>query len=269
MKKRFDDGGVTEGPNKNIDDDTRARAMEAVRRRMAGEDTEAAAPAPRARPKAAAPAPAPKPTPKAEAPAPSPAPTPAPKAAESKSESSGNGEDMRDRSGGNPYVAGLKKYGPGAALAAASLLPAGKLLGPVLKGIRGARAATAASELAGANASNAARMARVTAQAEKDAASNAAKRDMFKASEERLKSGAGSAAEKRLTGVENNPRRGNIPVRDVEKNTTTAPSPTKASRTKFNDDEAGITFRRGGSTGSASRRADGIATKGKTKGRMY
>jgi len=124
------------------------------------------------------------------------------------------------------------------------------------------------AKLVAGNADNAARMARATAQAEKDVAANAAKRDMFKASEERLKSGAGSAAEKRLTGVENNPRRGNIPVRDIEKNTTGKPAPVKASRTEFNDDEAGITFRRGGSTGSASRRADGIATKGKTRGKV-
>ena len=54
--RKYDEGGLTEGPNKNIDDDTRARAMEFVRRRMAGEDTEeAAVPTPRtarARPKA-------------------------------------------------------------------------------------------------------------------------------------------------------------------------------------------------------------------------
>ena len=38
--RKFEEGGLTEGPNKNIDDETRARAMEAVRRRLAGEDTE-------------------------------------------------------------------------------------------------------------------------------------------------------------------------------------------------------------------------------------
>lgn len=52
--RKFDEGGLTEGPNKNIDDDTRARAMEAVRRRIAGEDTEkTAAPAAKAVKKAA------------------------------------------------------------------------------------------------------------------------------------------------------------------------------------------------------------------------
>jgi hypothetical protein len=35
-----------------------------------------------------------------------------------------------------------------------------------------------------------------------------------------------------------------------------------------NTNPAGDTFKRGGSVGSASRRADGIATKGKTKGTM-
>ena len=52
--RKYDEGGLTEGPNKNIDDDTRARAMEFVRRRMSGEESDSApsAPAPRARPKA-------------------------------------------------------------------------------------------------------------------------------------------------------------------------------------------------------------------------
>jgi len=53
--KKFADGGVTEGPNANIDDDTRARALEMVRQRMqAGEqappEAAPAAPAPRPRP---------------------------------------------------------------------------------------------------------------------------------------------------------------------------------------------------------------------------
>ena len=144
----------------------------------------------------------------------------------------------------------------------------------LLDATRAASKGREGAKLAASNTALRERTAGVAAQAEKDIASNAAKRDMFKASEERLKSGAGSAAEKRLTGVENNPRRGNIPVRDVEKNTTAAPSPTKASRTKGNEDEAGIEFRHGGaikkmaSGGSASRRADGIATKGKTRGKV-
>jgi hypothetical protein len=43
MKKRYADGGVTEGENKNIDDDTRMRARAAIARRMAGEEDEAPA----------------------------------------------------------------------------------------------------------------------------------------------------------------------------------------------------------------------------------
>lgn len=193
-------------------------------------------------------------TPKAvvmDKPEPSPSPATAPKTEESKSSFSDDDGDMRNRSGGNPYVAGLKKYGPGAALAAASLIPAGRLLGPVLKGIRGARAAAVASELAAGNASNASRMAGITANAEKEVASQAAKRDMFKASQERLKSGSGQATEDRLTGLSMNPRRANIPVNEGEFR--------KGGKVK--------TYAKGGSVSSASSRADGIATKGKTKGK--
>lgn len=53
--KRYDDGGdVREGPNENIGDDTRRRAMEAVRRRLAGEADaeEPVAPVARATPRA-------------------------------------------------------------------------------------------------------------------------------------------------------------------------------------------------------------------------
>jgi hypothetical protein len=56
----------------------------------------------------------------------------------------------------------------------------------------------------------------------------------------------------------------------------TSPSkPTASKRTrKMNDDEAGVDFRKGGATkgyakgGSVSSRADGIAQRGKTRGRM-
>ena len=37
---------------------------------------------------------------------------------------------------------------------------------------------------------------------------------------------------------------------------------------KFDDDESSIEFKRGGSVSSASKRADGIATKGKTRCKM-
>lgn len=51
MKKRYADGGMTEGENTNIDDDTRMRARAAIARRMAGEEDEAP-PVKRSAPKA-------------------------------------------------------------------------------------------------------------------------------------------------------------------------------------------------------------------------
>ena len=49
--KRYEDGGVIEGPNKNIDDDTRARAMKFARGEM-GSEAPAAKPAAKAAPRA-------------------------------------------------------------------------------------------------------------------------------------------------------------------------------------------------------------------------
>ena len=54
----------------------------------------------------------------------------------------------------------------------------------------------------------------------------------------------------------------------------------RGGRTRFNEDEVGMEFKRGGKTkkmasggstssSEASRRADGIAQRGKTKGRLY
>ena len=302
-KRHAEGGGVREGRNENIDDDTRARAMEAVRRRMAGEEDSdsppaskaASKPAPKAAPKpapkAAAPSPSPAPAPKAAAPSPSPA--PAPKAGTITNEmretrTGGESDDMRERSGGNPRVAALRKYGPGAALAAASLIPAGRLLGPVLKGLRGpktsafSKAAQEETKLATGNASLRERMAGATANAEKEAASQAVKRDLFKRSQADLKSKSGQAAEERLTGLAMNPRRKNIALTEAEKTAaktpgTGAPKPaSKAKRdTKFNRDEEGVEFRCGGgvkkmaSGGMASSRADGIAQRGRTKCKVY
>jgi hypothetical protein len=56
--KRFEEGGVTEGPNAGVSDETRARAMEFVRKQQEGGSSQPAA-APRATPR-----PAPKATPK-------------------------------------------------------------------------------------------------------------------------------------------------------------------------------------------------------------
>jgi len=61
------------------------------------------------------------------------------------------------------------------------------------------------------------------------------------------------ATEDRLTGLAMNPRRANIPVSEGEFR--------KGGKVKM--------YAKGGSVGSASRRADGCATKGKTKGRIY
>ena len=137
-------------------------------------------------------------------------------------------------------------------------------------------------------------MAGITANAEKEAASQAAKRDMFKASQERLKSESGKAAEERLTGLAMNPRRKNIALTEAEKaaqkaaekaavkaavkKTPGTGKPIAASKakrdTKFNRDEDGVEFRRGGgvkkmaSGGSVSSRADGCAQRGKTNCRI-
>ena len=117
--------------------------------------------------------------------------------------------------------------------------------------------------LAKGNAGLADRMKEIAATAEKDSAKNAAKRDMFNESQARMKSQAGQAAEERLTGLAMNPRRANIPVKQ----------PVRSS-TKFNEDEDGVEFRKGGkakayakggSVSSASKRADGCAQRGRTR----
>ena len=58
--------------------------------------------------------------------------------------------------------------------------------------------------------------------------------------------------------------------------TARANQAAKSGRKKFNEDEAGIDFKRGGKTKkmasgglSASRRGDGIAMRGKTRGKLY
>jgi hypothetical protein len=71
-----------------------------------------------------------------------------------------------------------------------------------------------------------------------------------------------------------NPRRANIPLGSG----SGANAPTSASRTRFNEDDVGVEFRKGGkakayakggSVSSASSRGDGCATKGKTRGKIY
>jgi hypothetical protein len=73
------------------------------------------------------------------------------------------------------------------------------------------------------------------------------------------------------------------PATTMKSTPSTAPAranqAAKSGRKKFNEDEAGIEFKRGGmtkkmasggmSTSKASSRADGIAQRGKTRGKMY
>jgi len=62
------------------------------------------------------------------------------------------------------------------------------------------------------------------------------------------------------------------PTKFTSKKSTSAGKPVASKRTKkFNEEEAGIEFKRGGKVGgsSASKRADGCAQRGKTRGRMY
>lgn len=137
----------------------------------------------------------------------------------------------------------------------------------VVNSLKSMRNAKEEAALVKGNADLADRMKGITSAAEKEAAKNAAKRDMFNASEARMKSEAGKSAEERLTGLTMNPRRKNIPV-----------EPSVRSRTKFKEDEEGVDFRKGGrakayakggSVSSASKRADGCATKGKTRCKVY
>jgi hypothetical protein len=145
--------------------------------------------------------------------------------------------------------------------------------------VRGAGAAKTATSLAEANAALRARTAAVGANAEKEVASQAAKRDMFNASQERMKSGAGQAAEERLTGLTMNPRRKNIALTDAEKTAAKTPGtgkpipPSKAkSNTKFNGDESDVEFRKGGKAkayakGGSVTRGDGCVQRGHTRGK--
>ena len=62
------------------------------------------------------------------------------------------------------------------------------------------------------------------------------------------------------------------PTKFTSKKSTSAGKPVASKRTKkFNEEEAGIEFKRGGriQASSASKRADGCAQRGKTRGRMY
>ena len=160
-----------------------------------------------------------------------------------------------------PLKSAVRKYGSEAAdnlgKIAAGLGVAGGAAYGVNKLANAARAADKGrkeASLVAGNAKLADRMKSIAGGAEKEAASNAAKREIFNASQAKMKSEAGKAAEERLTGLAMNPRRKNIALTEAEK---------------------AAEFRHGGKIkkmangGSASSRADGIAAKGKTKCKVY
>lgn len=272
MKKfrKYEEGGsVREGRNENIDDDTRARAMEAVRRRMAGEDTEEpTTPAPRPRPKAPAPAA------KSAAPAPSPSPSPSPAPADKADKEVPRAGNYRQEKYETPLKSAVRKYGPGVMdnlgkIAAGLGASYGAVKGgsKLIDAVRAADKGRQEAKLVVGNKSLADRMKGIVSTAEKDAASNASKRKMFEDAQKGKD--YAQATEDRLTGLAMNPRRKNIPIKSSESG---APSPVKASRTKFNEDEVGVEFRRGGKAKCYAKggavRGGGCETRGKTKGRM-
>ena len=72
---------------------------------------------------------------------------------------------------------------------------------------------------------------------------------------------AASAAESTKAKLAGELRRGAQPTKFTSSSKSTASKKTR----KFNEDEGGVEFRRGGSVSSASKRADGCAIRGKTR----
>lgn len=72
---------------------------------------------------------------------------------------------------------------------------------------------------------------------------------------------AASAAESTKAKLAGELRRGAQPTKFTSPSKSTASKKTR----KFNEDEGGVEFRRGGSVSSASKRADGCAIRGKTR----
>ena len=72
---------------------------------------------------------------------------------------------------------------------------------------------------------------------------------------------AASAAESTTAKLAGELRRGAQPTKFTSPSKSTASKKTR----KFNEDEGGVEFRRGGSVSSASKRADGCAIRGKTR----
>jgi hypothetical protein len=267
--RKYEEGGsIREGRNENIDDDTRARAMEAVRRRMAGEEDSDSAPAPKAAKKPTA-----KPIKKVSGFSISDRQgmnelKPASKASD---EVPRFGQQYKQDTYETPLKSAVRKMAPGIKDNLGKIVGgmgvgygAFKGVSKLIDAARAADKGRATAALAKGNAGLAERMKGVVSTAEKAVADKAA----AKAARQPYN----QATEERLTGLAMNPRRKNIPVKSTSDSGKSAP--VKVGK-KMNDDEAGIEFRKGGKAkcyakgGSVSSRADGCATKGKTNCRVY
>lgn len=180
-----------------------------------------------------------------------------------------------------PLKAAMRKYGPDVMDAVGKIVQG---MGPMgaeaymggsklINAMRGLGGETKAAKLAAGNANNADRMARIVKDAQAAVDSDAAKREMFKAAQKGKD--YAQATEDRLTGLAMNPRRANIPVKPSEAGKPIPPSKARA-RTSFDEDQSEVEFRKGGKikkyakggmVSSASKRGDGCAQRGKTKGK--
>lgn len=241
-KRRFDDGGeVREGRHSGIDDETRARAMEYVRRKLAGEQEPEAA-SERTRPAA--------PAPRTIRPA----------------RPSFSGEMPREQ------FEAINRMSPEElrrreraeaieSVAPEMMLPPGRLM----RGLQGLGAAAARRVAPELNVVRGAEVPRL-------AGPPAAPRLTGPSSPPGL---PGSPTVPRLPAPESaRTRTGTIRRRKAEPKEREAPRDVEEARMA---DEGGPNFRKGGAikkyasggSVSASRRADGIAQRGKTRGKVY
>jgi hypothetical protein len=259
-KRRFDDGGEVTGRNANIDDAARMRAMEFVRQKMAereglesiGASEPSAAPkATRSAPRAAA------------------------RKTQSYSESPAEMQRLREQQG-RAEIRRLESVDrPIERVAPELMLPPGRMLGA---------ANTAAKALAaGRGASAAERSAALGQQAKQAVTGDRARRAV---DEDRAFRASQTARSEARTA------RGRAKAReDEDRMAGEGPGPMRPSNERVRSEAEelaypsnlplGSVYRRGGkvqkyakggsvsSTSSASRRGDGIAQRGKTKGRMY
>lgn len=261
MKKRYAAGDeVAEGPNKNIDDDTRERAMEYIRRNAEREEGERGAPA----------KPAAKPAAKS-SPAPSIKPARPSYSGEMSSEDlakiKGREQSSESSKDVPPLPSGKEKpYEPGRMeRMARSVFPSTSFPGKgpessMSAGMVGLPAAArGAAKIVGPLASSA-RDGWRAGEMEKAAARSEARYPRQRREEDRME--------------------GEGPVRTVPPKLPKSATVSKRSRSRAEDrmaEEGGPNFKRGGGVKkyagggmvSASRRADGIAQRGKTKGRIY